>query len=103
MDFVPGEERSTSILVDKIKDIDNFILVNKEKINETEKKNLESKKDFIQKRIEQILSSSQRAMEKLQKTKNMWRTGQVKKIKSTLPKFPKKLESCLWEELPLKR
>lgn len=67
MSFVPGEEKSTSFLLDKIKDIESFILINKERISETEKINLESKKNSIQKRIEQILSSSQRAVEKLQK------------------------------------
>jgi len=67
MDFIPGGERSTSILIDKIKDIDNFILINKERINEKEKRNVESKKSFIQKRIDQILSSSEKAIEKLQK------------------------------------
>lgn len=67
MSFIPGEEKSTSFLIDKIKDIESFILINKERINETEKINLESKKNSIQKRIDQILTSSERVVEKLQK------------------------------------
>lgn len=67
MSFDVKNEKNTHFLIDKQAEIDEFIKINSKRISNYEIRNLEKKKESIQKRIEQILSSSQRAMEKLQK------------------------------------